>query len=175
MGGGGVAVVLSAASAATAGAILASHRPRHPVGWLLLTFALVPQAGSPLASVRNPLAIPGLAGAGRFVAGVASPAIALTMAVAAASLVGRFRRARGVERLRLRWLALAAALGPAWANCCRTAPAWSWPPPPWPRRRCSNPPAAASSGPWTGASTAAAMTPPAPSRRSAPGSGIRWT
>jgi hypothetical protein len=195
--GGGVAVVLSAASAATAGAILASHRPRHPVGWLLLTFALVPQAlsgaaegyarygllvrpgalpwaeqlgtlasatfvpglsliafillltptgslpsprwrwfarvaaalpvaflvawllgmpqldpGSPLASVRNPFAIPGLAGAGMLVAGVASPAIALTMAVAAASLVGRFRRARGVERLRLRWLALAAALGP---------------------------------------------------------------
>ena len=194
---GGVAVVLSAVSAATAGAVLASHRPRHPVGWLLLAFGLVPQAlsyaaegyarygllarpgtlpwaeqlatlasatfvpglslicfillltptgslpsarwrwfarvaaalpvaflaawllgmpqldpQSPLASVRNPFAIPGLAGVGMVVAGVASPAIALTMVVAAASLVRRFRRGRGVERQQLRWLALAAALAP---------------------------------------------------------------
>jgi hypothetical protein len=40
VGGGGVAVVLSAANAGTAGAVLASRRPRHPVGWLLLTFGL---------------------------------------------------------------------------------------------------------------------------------------
>jgi hypothetical protein len=196
--GGGVAVVLSAMSAATAGAVLASRRPRHPVGWLLLAFGLVPQAlsgasegyarygllarpgtlpgaeqlaalasasfvpglsliafillltptgslpsprwrwfariavplpvafaaawllavpkldpDSPLASVRNPFAIPGLAGAGMAVAGVTSPATALTMAVAAASLVRRFRRGRGSERQQLRWLALAAALAPA--------------------------------------------------------------
>ncbi len=194
---GGVAVILSAVSAATAGAVLASHRPRHPVGWLLLAFGLVPQAlsyaaegyarygllarpgtlpwaeqlatlgsatfvpglslicfillltptgslpsarwrwfarvaaalpvaflaawllgmpqldpESPLASVRNPFAIPGLAGVGMVVAGVASPAIALTMVVAAASLVRRFRRGRGSERQQLRWLALAAALAP---------------------------------------------------------------
>jgi hypothetical protein len=193
----GVAGLLAAVSAATAGAVLASHRPRHPVGWLLLAFGLVPQAlsyaaegyarygllarpgtlpwaeqlatlasatfvpglslicfillltptgslpsarwrwfarvaaalpvaflaawllgmpqldpQSPLASVRNPFAIPGLAGVGMVVAGVASPAIALTMAVAAASLVRRFRRGRGVERQQLRWLALAAALAP---------------------------------------------------------------
>jgi len=42
--GGGVAVILSAVSAATAGAVLASRRPGHPVGWLLLAFGLVPQA-----------------------------------------------------------------------------------------------------------------------------------
>src|SRR5215208_6642270 len=42
--GGGVAVVLSAVSAATAGAVLASRRTRHPVGWLLLAFGLLPQA-----------------------------------------------------------------------------------------------------------------------------------
>jgi hypothetical protein len=195
--GGDVAVILSALSAATAGAVLASRRPRHPVGWLLLAFGLVPQAlsgaaegyarygllarpgtlpgaqqlatlasatfvpglsligfillltptgslpsprwrwfarvaaalplvflaawllavpqadpESPLASVRNPFAIPGLAGAGIVIAGVASPAIALTMAVAAASLVRRFHRSRGSERQQLRWLALAAALAP---------------------------------------------------------------
>jgi hypothetical protein len=195
--GGGIAVVLSAMSAATAGAVLASRRPRQPVGWLLLAFGLVPQAlsaaaegygryaflarpgtlpvaeqlatlasatfvpglslicfillltptgslpsprwrwfarvaaalplvflaawlvavpqpdpESPLASVRNPFAIPGLAGAGMAVAGVASPAIAITMAVAAASLVGRYRRSRGSERQQLRWLGLVAALAP---------------------------------------------------------------
>jgi hypothetical protein len=46
------------------------------------------------------------------VAGVASPAIALTMVVAAASLVRRFRRSRGSERQQLRWLGLVAALAP---------------------------------------------------------------
>ncbi len=195
--GGGVAGILSAVSAVTAGAVLASRRPHHPVGWLLLAFGLVPQAlsaaaegyaryglltqpgtlpgteqlatlasatfvpglsligfillltptgsppsprwrwfarvaaalpvaflaawllavpqpdpESPLASVRNPFAIPSLAGVGMVVAGVASPAIALAMVMAAASLVRRFRRSRGSERQQLRWLALAAALAP---------------------------------------------------------------
>jgi hypothetical protein len=35
-----VAYVLALASAATVGAVLASRRPRHPVGWLLLALAL---------------------------------------------------------------------------------------------------------------------------------------
>ena len=35
-----MAVVLSAANAGTAGAVLASRRPGHPVGWLRLTFGL---------------------------------------------------------------------------------------------------------------------------------------
>jgi hypothetical protein len=42
--GSGVILVLGAVSAATAGAVLASRRPRHPVGWLLLAFGLVVQA-----------------------------------------------------------------------------------------------------------------------------------
>jgi hypothetical protein len=183
--------------AATAGAVLASRRPRHPVGWLLLAFGLLAQAltsaaegyarygllvrpgtlpaashlaalasasfipglgcigfillltptgslpsprwrwfawlaaavpaafvvswllgmpqsepDSPLGAVRNPFAIPGLAGPLRVVYGVASPVTALTMVVAAGSLVLRFRRARGVERQQLRWLTFAAALAP---------------------------------------------------------------
>src|SRR5512132_1159206 len=36
-----VAYVLGLVSAATVGAVLASRRPRHPVGWLLLTLALL--------------------------------------------------------------------------------------------------------------------------------------
>jgi hypothetical protein len=194
---GGVPVVLATVGAATAGAVLASRRPRHPVGWLLLAFGLLAQAltsaaegyarygllvrpgtlpaashlaalasasfipglgcigfillltptgslpsprwrwfawlaaavpaafvvswllgmpqsepDSPLGAVRNPFAIPGLAGPLRVVYGVASPVTALTMVVAAGSLVGRFRRARGVERQQLRWLTFAAALAP---------------------------------------------------------------
>jgi hypothetical protein len=189
----GVADVVAAVSAATVGAVLASRRPAHPVGWLLLglgfslavaaviyayvRYGLVarpgalPAAGylaglsngmiliwiscvgfvllltptgslpSPrwrwwariaaaapvvwvLASVvdpapmrpeyptiANPLAVPALP---RVVLGVATGAAALVVVasvlVGAASLVGRFRRARGTERQQLRWLALAAAL-----------------------------------------------------------------
>jgi hypothetical protein len=61
-------------------------------------------------------------------------------------------------------------------SCPRT-PAWSWPPPPWPWPPPSSRPAAASSGWSTGGSTAAATTPPRPSRPSAPGCARRstWT
>jgi hypothetical protein len=58
----------------------------------------------------NPLAVPALARV-LVLPAVAGVAIVLvSLPVAAASLVGRFRRARGVERQQLRWLALAAAL-----------------------------------------------------------------
>jgi hypothetical protein len=195
--GAALTVVLTALSAATAGAVLASRRPAHPVGWLLLAFGLVAQAltgvaegyarygllarpgalpaadylatfasttfipslgcigfillltptGSlpsprwrwwawvaatlpaafaiawllgvpqrdpddPLRSVGNPLAIPALADPLRAVAGTTAPAVALTMVVAAGSLVLRFRRTRGTERQQLRWLTVAAALAP---------------------------------------------------------------
>jgi hypothetical protein len=195
-GGGGI-LVLAAVSAATSGAVLASRRPRHPVGWLLLAFGLVVQAltgaaegyarygllarpgslpaagflatlasvtfipglgcigfillltptGSPpsprwrrwawiaaampaafavawllgmptvdpdavLHGARNPLAIPALEAPLRVVAGVTAPLTALCVVVAGASLVGRFRRARGTERQQLRWLSFAAALAP---------------------------------------------------------------
>jgi hypothetical protein len=193
----GATMVLGAASSATAGALLASRRPHHPVGWLLLAFGLVPEAltsaaegyalygvlarpgalpatrqvatlasvtfipalgcigfvllltptgslpsprwrwwawvaaaipaaflvswllgvpqldpGSPLRSVRNPFAVPTLADPLRAVYGTTSPLTALTLVIAAGSLVLRFRRARGVERQRLRWLAFAAVLAP---------------------------------------------------------------
>ena len=187
-----VPLVLAALIAASVGAVLASRRPRHPVGWLLLglgltvtasgvfdgyaRYGLVVRPGSlPLArwvavyspatlylgfvlvgwillltptgsppshrwrwwarlSAAAPVAVllalavgPGLVippydtvidrVTVPALAGLVEVAIAVGMAHAVAglvvgawSLVARFRRARGVERQQLRWLAFAAAL-----------------------------------------------------------------
>jgi hypothetical protein len=185
-----VAYVLGWMSAATVGAVLTSRRPRHPVGWLLLTLGLLvvsagvaigyakygllvrPQAlpgaayaaaytnvyllliapclgfillltptGSlpsarwrwwarvaavapllaavsaallpferPYQSVLNPLAVPALAELLLVVAAVTVVVTGLGIPVAAWSLLARLRRARGVERQQLRWVALAAVL-----------------------------------------------------------------
>ena len=62
-------------------------------------------------SLRNPLGLPGAAGATldqalpKLFLGLPAAAVA-----AAASLIVRFHRARGVERQQLKWLAYAAAL-----------------------------------------------------------------
>jgi hypothetical protein len=187
-----VGPVLAVLSAATVGAVLASRRPRHPVGWLLLGFALsltasgvinsyliygllarpgalpavhavaryypatgaaalallslvllltptgslpsarwrwwaVITAATPLALVLVVAVVPGrvdpqlllasspfsdraLGGVVLVATRVALVVTALAVAVAAGSLVVRFRRAQGVERQQLRWVALAAAL-----------------------------------------------------------------
>ena len=187
------AFVLATLSATTVGALLASRRPRHPVGWLLLglglpvalsgvatgyaNYGLMARPGSlpaadwaavyhgvsilgaltclqfvllltptgslpsprwrwwawflggaavvalvsslllpldpPYEAVPSRLVVPALAGLLRPVGGVAWILTALGPPVAAASLLLRFRRARGVERQQLRWLALAAALAAA--------------------------------------------------------------
>ncbi|HEX2158355.1 MAG TPA: hypothetical protein VHS79_15465 [Actinomycetes bacterium] len=182
---------VAAVSVATVGAVLASRRPRHPVGWLLLAqvatnlatgaaaqylaWGLLP--GGPLPATRAvAMAYPACAGGGLLLLGfvllltptgslpsprwrwwasamVAVPLLlvvlvmlapgpvdpsvqvlgspfefgglsgmllvanqltlaftTLAVAVCAGSLVARFRRARGVERQQLRWVALAAAL-----------------------------------------------------------------
>jgi hypothetical protein len=187
-----VGPVVAMLGAATVGALVASRRPRHPVGWLLLGFALsltasgvitsyvtygllarpgalpalhlvaryypatgaaalgllslvllltptgslpsprwrwwaVVTAATPVALVLVVAVAPGrldpqllLAGSpfsDRALGGVllvatrvALVVTALAVAVAAGSLVGRFRRAHGIERQQLRWVALAAAL-----------------------------------------------------------------
>jgi hypothetical protein len=184
------AIILVTVSTATVGAVLASRRPHHPVGWLLLgvglalnlsllvqsyvKYGLLARPGSlpaarylagftdstapiwlscagfvllltptgslpsprwrwwarvaaaapvvvvlgsvvqpdPLApNYRgNPLAVPALARV-LVVPAVAGVVVVLvSLLVGAGSLVVRFRRARGVERQQLRWLAYAAAL-----------------------------------------------------------------
>jgi hypothetical protein len=189
---GSVPPVLALVSAATVGAVLASRRPRHPVGWLLLVLGLslaasgvvaaytayglvarpgaLPAAGAvaryaptlvlaalpalsfvllltptgSLPSARwrwwawvtgtalvvllaalvvargsldlryqadSPLDFRGLGGAALLVVNqVALGVTLLTVIVAAASLVVRFRRARGIGRQQLRWVAWAAVL-----------------------------------------------------------------
>jgi hypothetical protein len=187
-----VGPVLAAVSAATAGAVLASRRPRHPVGWLLLVLGLsaawagVPPAYAAYGLLARPGALPAAHAVARYwpitivttqtaasfallltptgrlpsprwrwwarvtaatavillvalvvargpldpryqvlggpfdlrgqggvllvVNQLALAATTLAVVVGAASLVVRFRRAHGVERQQLRWLAWAAAV-----------------------------------------------------------------
>jgi hypothetical protein len=187
-----VGPLVAVLSAATVGALVASRRPRHPVGWLLLGFALSLTASGVISSyvayglVARPGALPAAAGVARYYPATGAAALALlslvllltptgsppsarwrwwavvtaatplalvlvmpvapgrldpqplltdspfsdralggvvlaatrvalvvtapAVVVAAGSLVVRFRRAHGVERQQLRWVALAAAL-----------------------------------------------------------------
>src|SRR5215213_3078229 len=187
-----VGPVLAVLGAATVGALVVSRRPRHPVGWLLLGFALSLTASGVISSsvtyglVTRPGALPAAATVARYYPATGAAALALlslvllltptgsppsarwrwwawitaatplalvlvvavvpgrvdprlllasspfsdralggvvlvatrvalavtalAVVVAAGSLVVRFRRAHGVERQQLRWVALAAAL-----------------------------------------------------------------
>jgi hypothetical protein len=81
-----------------------------PVAWLAAK-ALVPRPlYPPFQSVANPLAVHVLAGPARIVWAAAALVMNAGLVVAFASLVVRFRRAGGLERQQLRWVALAAAL-----------------------------------------------------------------
>jgi hypothetical protein len=185
---------VAAVSAATVGVVVASRRPSHPVGWLLLglglsfpvqgvvqgyvNYGLVGRPGAlpaaryliglfhgtlilwlscasfvllltptgrlpsprwrwwarlaaaaalvfllgsvvdaqPLSdqypTIRNPLTISALADPLDAVVPISFLVVCAAVLVAAGSLVVRFRRARGVERQQLRWIALAASLAP---------------------------------------------------------------
>jgi hypothetical protein len=82
------------------------------VGWVL-AWVLGPEPlEPPFQEFHSPLAIPALAGLLRVVQTVTALAFTVAVLVATGSLVVRFRRARGVERQQLRWVALVAALVP---------------------------------------------------------------
>jgi hypothetical protein len=78
---------------------------------VLLAVTLLPQPlGAEYQSVANPLGLGALEAPLQAAIGMALGLIVLGVLVAAASLVVRFRRARGAERQQLRWVALAAAV-----------------------------------------------------------------
>ena len=210
--GDAVPYLLAMVSAGTVGAVLASRRPRHPVGWLLLAIAVsvillgIGDAYAAYGLLARPGSLPGAVWAAIYVdvswvalstllgfvllltptgslpsprwrwwarlvvaaavvgatlhthpldppyEAVAIPLLIereplaalavlvdvvtlLALLVAAGSLVGRFRRARGVERLQLRWVTAAAALAGllvalilvSWATVGSAAqPLWGW-------------------------------------------------
>jgi hypothetical protein len=64
----------------------------------------------PFRAVANPLAVDALAGPLSVLSVLGWLVTGLSVPVGAASLVVRFRRARGVERLQLQWLVLAAGV-----------------------------------------------------------------
>ena len=81
-----------------------------PVVSLVATLLLPNSLNSDYQTLDNPLALRALGGALRAALWVALAITVLAVLVAAGSLVVRFRRAHGVERLQLRWVALAAAV-----------------------------------------------------------------
>jgi hypothetical protein len=76
----------------------------------LVTLTFGPLLIPPYESVTKPLAVPALTGVLNVATAVAFGVTVGGLAVGAGSLVVRFRRARGVERQQLRWVALAATV-----------------------------------------------------------------
>jgi hypothetical protein len=81
-----------------------------PVVSLVATLLLPHSLNSDYQTLDNPLALRALGGALRAALWVALAITVSAVLVAAGSLVVRFRRAHGVERQQLRWVALAAAV-----------------------------------------------------------------
>ena len=66
----------------------------------------------PVESIRNPMAISGIGDLMEYVGGIADLATAVGVLVGALSLIARYRRARGLERRQLLWMAPAAIFVP---------------------------------------------------------------
>ncbi|MGH9248297.1 MAG: histidine kinase [Acidimicrobiales bacterium] len=67
----------------------------------------------PVESIRNPMAISGIDNVMEYVGGIADIATAIGVLVGAVSLIARYRRAKGLERRQLLWMAPAAIFVPA--------------------------------------------------------------
>src|SRR4029450_13557164 len=92
-------------------------RPGAPPAAPVLLVVLAAVDPQPLLpehpEVENPLAVPVPTGLLLAVAAIAALIVLASLVAAAGALVVRFRRARGVERQQLRWLALGAAVSGA--------------------------------------------------------------
>jgi hypothetical protein len=77
LGGSGVPYLLGMVSAATVGAVVASRRPRHPVGWLLLALGLAVAANGVIYGYTNYglLARPGSLPAADYVAAISNGSV----------------------------------------------------------------------------------------------------
>jgi len=115
LGAGAAAPVLAAVSASTVGAVLASRRPRHPVGWLLLALGLSLNGSGVAAAYSNYglLARPGTLVAARSVA-LYLPATIVT-ALACLGFVLLLTPTGSLPSARWRWWARAAAAAPVFS------------------------------------------------------------
>jgi hypothetical protein len=107
-----VGPVLAMLSAATVGALVASRRPRHPVGWLLLGFALSLTASGVITSyvtyglVARPGALPAAATVARYYPATGAAVLALLSLVLLLTPTGSLPSARW------RWWAVVTAATP---------------------------------------------------------------
>src|SRR5512132_3930385 len=107
-----VGPVVAMLSAATVGAVLASRRPRHPVGWLLLGVALSLTASGVISSyvtyglLARPGALPAAAAVARYYPATGAAALALLSLVLLLTPTGSLPSARW------RWWAVITAATP---------------------------------------------------------------
>src|SRR5215207_10925176 len=126
-----VGPILAVLCAATVGAVVASRRPRHPVGWLLLGFALSLTASGVITSsvayglVARPGALPAAHAVARYYPATGAAALGLLSLVLLLTPTGSLPSARW------RWWAVITAATPwPWSWWCR------WRPDGWTRGCC---------------------------------------
>jgi len=110
------ALVLGVVSAATVGAVLASRRPRHPVGWLLLTLGLSLAAAGAATGYANygALARPGVLPAADYAA--LYHGISILYVAACLGFVLLLTPTGSLPSPRWRWWARVAAAAPLLAS-----------------------------------------------------------
>jgi hypothetical protein len=119
--------ILAGVSAVTVGAVLASRRPSHPVGWLLLVVGLPDQSDGLISNYVHygVMARPGGLPAAGYLSGFYNSGTILM--VACISFVALLTPTGGLPSPRWRWTPT------RWSPRTRRSPI-PWPPRPWPAR-----------------------------------------